>query len=150
MAVLRERPYGNFNFLVDFGTGETDGVEAGFEEVLLPEAWTEVIEYRNGNEKESGARKIPGRSHYGNLVLKRGVIGSLNLYQWWNDIRNGNTAAYRTVTISPQNEDRTAIVMTWKLLRAWPVRYKVSGLHGKGKEAWVEILELACERLEIE
>ena len=53
MAVLRDRPYGNFNFLVDLGSG-TDGPETGFCEVLMPEACIEVIEYRNGNDKESG------------------------------------------------------------------------------------------------
>ena len=32
MAVLRDRPYVQFNFLVDLGTGDTDGPEAGFQE----------------------------------------------------------------------------------------------------------------------
>ncbi len=31
MAVLRNDPYGQFNFLVDLGTGETEGPEAGFQ-----------------------------------------------------------------------------------------------------------------------
>jgi hypothetical protein len=31
MAVLRELPYAQFNFLVDLGTGQTDGPEAGFQ-----------------------------------------------------------------------------------------------------------------------
>jgi hypothetical protein len=29
MAVLRDRPYLQFNFLVDFGTGSTESPEAG-------------------------------------------------------------------------------------------------------------------------
>jgi phage tail-like protein len=149
MAVLRDRPYGNFNFLVDLGSG-ADGPEAGFSEVLMPEASVGVIEYRNGNDKESGVRKIPGRVHYGNVTLKRGVIGSLNLYQWFNQIRDGDTNGYRTVIIQLQNEDRTQVVMTWKLLRAWPARYKFSNLNGKGEDRAIEELELAYERLEIE
>ena len=149
MAILRERPYGNFNFLVDLGNG-TEGVEAGFEEALLPEAWLDVIEYRNGNERENGVRKLPGREHYGNLILRRGAIGSLNLYNWWNDVRNGDTTAFRTVTVQLQSEDHTAVVMTWKLLRAWPVRFKFSALDGKGDRPLLEVLELAFERLELE
>ena len=31
------------------------------------------------------------------VTLKRGVIGSLNLYQWLNQIRNGDQNALRTV-----------------------------------------------------
>jgi phage tail-like protein len=150
MAIPRERPYSNFNFLVDLGNGNTDGPEAGFEEVILPEVWLDVIEYRNGNEKENSVRKLTGVDHCGNVVLKRGVIGSLNLYQWYNDIRNGNQGALRTVTIQLQNEDHTAVVQTWKLLRARAVRLRWGALQGKGKDVAVEYLELACERLEME
>ncbi len=149
MAVLRDRPYGDFNFLVDIGTG-TEGPEAGFSEVLMPEASIDVIEYRNGNDKELGVRKIPGIVRYGNVALKRGVIGSLNLYQWFNQVRNGDVNSYRTVVIQLQNEDRTQIVWTWKLLRAWPVRYRSSNLNAKGQDIVIEELELAYERLEIE
>jgi phage tail-like protein len=150
MAVVRDRPYGNYNFLVDLGMGDSDAVQAGFSEAFIPEAYMDVIEYRNGNEKESGVRKIPGRAHYGNITLKRGVIGSLNLYQWWNEVRNGAAAGFRNVAVHLQNEDRSAIVLTWKLLRAWPVRYRFSSLEAKGKDVLIEILELACERIEIE
>ena len=48
MAVLRERPYCRFNFLVDIGDG-SDGVSAGFQEVGPIEAEIAVTEYRNGN-----------------------------------------------------------------------------------------------------
>lgn len=34
MVVLREPPYSNYNFLVDLGTGETDGPKAAFCEVI--------------------------------------------------------------------------------------------------------------------
>lgn len=150
MATLRERPYVQFNFLVDLGTGDTDGADAGFEEVLVPEVWLDVLEYRNGNEKENAVRKITGLDHCGNALLKRGVIGSLNLYKWYDQVRNGDQNALRTVTINLQNEDHTAVVLTWKLLRARPVRLKWGPLNGKGKEVLVEYLELACERLEME
>ena len=150
MAVLRDRPYSNFNFLVDLGTGNTDGPEAGFEEVILPEVWLDVVEYRNGNEKENSVRKLTSLDHCGNAVLKRGVIGSLKLYQWYDDIRNGNQNALRNVTIQLQSEDHTAIVQTWKLLRARLVRLKWGTLNAKGKDVMVEYVELACERLEME
>jgi phage tail-like protein len=150
MAVLRERPYCNFNFLVDLGIGDTEGPNAGFEEVILPEVWVDVIEYRNGNEKENTVRKLTGLEHCGNLVLKRGVIGSLDLYQWYNDVRNGNQQTLRTVTVHLQSEDHTAIVQTWKLFRTRVVRLKWGPLHARSKEVAVEYAELACERLELE
>jgi phage tail-like protein len=150
MAVLRDRPYSNYNFLVDIGTGETQGPQAGFCEVILPGSTIDVIEYRSGNEKESGTRKIPGRVRYGNVILKRGVIGALDLYEWWNDTRNGDINSFRTVRVSLQDEEHTDIVMTWVFLRAWPTRYEFSPLEAKGKETLIEVLELAFERLEME
>ncbi len=150
MAVLRDRPYSNYNFLVDLGTGNTQGPEAGFSEVILPPATIDVIEYRSGNEKESGARKIPGRARYGNVIFKRGAIGSLNWYKWWNDTRNGNINSHRTVTVQLQNEEHTDIVLTWKFLRAWPTKYEFSALNAQGKDIVIETLEIAFERLEME
>jgi phage tail-like protein len=150
MPVLRERPYTNFNFLVDLGDGSTDGPQAGFEEVILPEMWMDVIEYRNGNEKENSVRKLTGLDHVGNAVLKRGVIGSLNLYQWYDDVRNGNQNALRNVIIHLQSEDHSAIVQTWKLLRARVIGLKWGPLHAKSKDVAVEYVVLACERLEME
>ena len=150
MGTLRERPYSNYNFLVDLGTGETDGPQAAFCEVILPASTIDSIEYRSGNEKESEIRKIPGRARYGNVIFKRGAIGSLDLYSWWNDVRNGDVQSYRTVTVLLQNEERTEVVLTWKFLRAWPTRYEFSPLEAKGKETLIEILELAFERMEME
>ncbi len=150
MAVFREKPYSNYNFLVDLGVGDSSGIKAGFSEVILPPAAIDVIQYRSGNERESGVRKIPGRVHYGNIIFKRGLIGSLDLYSWWNDVLNGDVNAARTVTVQLQNEDHTDVVFTWKFLRAWPMRYEFSPLEARGKETLLEILELAFERMEIE
>jgi phage tail-like protein len=96
MVVLRERPYLQFNFLVDLGTGTTDGPEAGFQECSEIGMSVDVIEYRNGNSKENSVQKITGLNKATDVTLKRGVIGSLNLYQWLDQIRNGDQAAYRT------------------------------------------------------
>ena len=150
MAVLRERPYPGFNFLVDLGIGHTDGPDAGFSEVVFPEFALDVIEYRNGNAKENGVIKLTGLERHGNVVLKRGVVGSLNLYQWWNQVRNGDQNALRTVVIHLQNEDHSAVVLTWKLLRARPVKLLYAGLRAVGQELAVEHLELAFERIEME
>lgn len=150
MAVLRDKPYSNYNFLVDLGTGETDGPRAGFSEIILPESSIDVIRYRSGNDKESSERKIPGRAHYSNVIFRRGVIGSLDLYSWYNDVRNGNQNAARNIIVHLQNEDRTDIVLTWRFFRAWPVKYSFSPLDAKGKEVLIEQLELAFERMEME
>jgi phage tail-like protein len=150
MAVLRERPYAQFNFLVDLGTGTTEGPEAGFQECGQIGMSVDVVEYRNGNEKENAVRKLTGLAHVNDVTLRRGIIGALNLYQWLDEIRNGDPAAYRTVLIHLMNEDHTATVLTWKLFRARIVKHVSGPFNAKGSDVAMEELTLAYERLELE
>jgi phage tail-like protein len=150
MAVQRDRPYVGFNFLVDLGTGETEGPEAGFQECSQIGMEVTVAEYRNGNEKESNVRKITGLTRVPDVMLKRGIIGSLALYGWLNDIRSGNQQALRNVTIQLVSEDRTSTVMTWRLLRARIVKHVSGPLNARSGDVAIEELTLAYERLEIE
>jgi len=150
MAILRDRPYVQFNFLVDLGDGVTDGPQAGFQECSNIGMEVTVAEYRNGNEKENSVRKITGMNKSTDVTLKRGVIGSLNLYTWLNDIRNGNQNALRNVTIQLQSEDHTATVQTWKLMRARIIKHVSGPMNAKGTDVAMEELTLAYERLEME
>ena len=150
MAILRDRPYNGFNFLVDLGDGTTEGPQAGFSEVGGISTALDVIEYRTGNMKENSVMKITGLNRAADVTLKRGIVGSLNLYQWLNQIRNGDQNALRNVTIQLQNEDHTGIVQTWKLLRARIVKHTSGPLNAKGTDVAMEELVLAYERLEME
>lgn len=150
MAVIRDRPYTQFNFLVDLGDGNTDGAQAGFQEVSGLSTEVAVTEYRNGNAKENSVIKLTGLNRASDVTLKRGLIGSLNLYAWLDQIRNGDQKALRTVTIRLMNEDHTDVVMTWKLLRARIVKHTSGPLNAKGSDVAVEEIVLACERLELE
>ena len=109
-----------------------------------------VAEYRNGNERENSVRKIAGLSRCPDVTLRRGVIGSLDLYRWLDQVRNGDQSALRTVTVQLQNEDHTEVVQTWKLLRAQVVRHTSGPLHARGGDVAMEELVLAYERLEME
>lgn len=150
MAIQRDRPYPSVNFLVDVGSGNTEGPAAGLFEVVFPEARLQVTEYRSGNDKENEHRKLQTLTRYGNLILRRGAIASLDWYAWWNEIRNGDHNAMRTVTVQLQNEDHSAVVLTWKFLRARPVSHQFGILNAMSPDPLVETLELAFERLEME
>ena len=150
MAKLRERPYVQFNFLVDLGDGVTEGPQAGFQELSGIGMEVTVSEYRNGNHKENSVMKITGMNKSTDVTMKRGVIGSLNLYQWLDQIRNGDQKAMRTVTIQLQSEDHTDIVQTWKLLRARITKHTSGPFNAKGTDVAMEELVLAYERLEME
>ncbi len=150
MAELRDRPYVQFNFLVDLGDGKTDGYDAGFQEVSGIGMEVTVAEYRNGNEKENCVRKITGLNKATDVTLKRGIIGSLTLYKWLDAIRNGDqTNAYRNVVIQLQNEDHTKVVQEWKLMRARIIKHTSGPMNAKGTDVAMEEMVLSYERLEM-
>ena len=146
MPVQRDRPYAGMNFLVDLGLG--DGPDGGVAEVLFPEARLQVNEYRNGNDKTLEATKLSTLTHYDNLVLRRGVIGSLAWYRWWDEARNGGDAR-RTVAITLLDEQGNP-VMRWRFLRARPAAYQTSSMDALLAETLFETLEIAFERFEME
>ena len=150
MAAKRDRPFAQFNFLVDLGTGNSDGPEAGFQECSNIGMEVTVAEYRNGNEKDNSVRKITGLNKATDVTMKRGVIGSLTLYNWLNQIRNGDQNALRNIVVQLQNEDHTAVVQTWKLLRARIIKHTSGPMNAKGTDVAMEELVVAYERLEME
>ena len=150
MAILRDRPYVQFNFLVDLGDGVTEGPQAGFQELSAIGMEVTVSEYRNGNSKENSVLKMTGMNKSADVTLKRGLIGSLNLYQWLDKIRNGDQSQRATVTIQLQNEDHTDVVMTWKLMRARVIKINYGPLNAKGTDVAMEEVVIAYERLKIE
>jgi phage tail-like protein len=149
MAVQRDRPYAQFNFLVDLGTGTTDGPHAGFQECSEIGMSVDVVEYRNGNEKENSVRKLTGLARYPDVTMKRGIIGSLDLYTWLDDIRNGNQSAVRTVVVQLMNEDHSSVVQEWKLLRARIVKHVSGPFNARASEVAMEEITVAYERLEL-
>ncbi|WP_062354030.1 phage tail protein [Pseudoxanthomonas mexicana] len=147
MAVLRDRPYAGMNFLVDLGTGE-DGAQGGVSEVTFPDARLQLNEYRNGNDKTLEATKLSTLTHYGHLVLRRGVIGSLAWYQWWDEARNGGDAR-RSISVTLLDEQGNP-AMRWRFLRARPAAYQTSSMDAALAEALFETLEIAFDRFELE
>ena len=149
MAVLRNDPYRNFNFRVDLGGGDADSVAAGFFEVVLPSAEVSVAEYRAGNSPVGSPQKITGLTKYSEVVLRRGLIGSTDLWEWFKQTRDGSPEE-RSVRVDLLDEDRTEVVMSWRLTGARPVKYTAPTLNAKGTDVAVEELVLAIEGLEVE
>jgi phage tail-like protein len=148
MATERDRPYGAFRYLVDFGSG-TDGAKAGFQEVTGLGIEITMQEYRAGNDLRNAPQKIPGLYKVTDVSLKRGLLGALDLAEWLNNVRNGADAR-RTVTVQLQSEDHSTIAMTWKLEGAQPMKYTGPSLNGKGTDVAIEELGLSIEDIKFE
>lgn len=149
MGTLRDHPYGQFAFQVDLGTGDPDRVDAGFEEVGPMSGGVDVIEYRTGNDKVNTVHKVPGLYRPHDVTFKRGIIGSTTLFAWF---RSGTLGQHdrRDVTIRLLSEDHTDVVLTWRLVRAWPVKYVVRSLSATSSDVAIEELVLTCEGIDVE
>jgi phage tail-like protein len=151
MATERANPYGTFNYLVDLGTGDTGSVKAGFQEVTGLSIEVTSADYRNGNEGVNHPRKINGVYKVGDITLKRGLMGALDLYQWIDQVRTGDLTAKRNITIQLRDETGVNTVLTWRLTNARPMKYTGPSLNAKtGTDVAIEELVLSCEDLKIE
>lgn len=153
MAKYRDNPYGAFNYLVVLGGAQGDGQEGkivgGFSDVSGLGFEVSYSDYRNGNEKVNTVRHVPNTFKTDEVTLKRGLVGSDDLFAWLNGVRAG-TADARTVLITLLDEARTGDgVVTFKLTRAQPKKWTGPTLSAKGGgEVAMEELHLVHEGIE--
>lgn len=151
MAVFRENPYGAFNFLVSLGGDQGDGspgsIVGGFSDCSGIGNEVNYSEYRNGNEVFNTPRKVPNTFKNDDVTLKRGLVGSTDLFSWVKGVREG-VADPRTVSITLLDESRNAVA-TWTLRRAQPKKWTGPTLAAKGGgEVAMEELVLVHEGID--
>src|SRR5262245_15005392 len=140
MATERVNPYSSFNLKVEF----ENGVIAAFSEISGLDTEQGVIEYRTGDE-DTVMRKIPGIRKHPNVVMKRGILGGLNLFEWRKQVMEGigdatDDEGKTSVTIHLLDEKRLSVA-TWKLKKAWPVKWAGPMLGARKNETAIETLE---------
>ncbi len=148
MAIQRQDPYADYNFLVSIdGFGDAGEVRAGFCEVSGLGVTIEPIDYRNGNEDIS-VRKLPGLKKFTNITLKRGLTGDLAVWQWITSAMDGQVER-RDGSIILLDEGRNE-VMRFKFRRGWPCRWEGPSFDARNSEVALETLEICHEGLELE
>ena len=144
MPEQRADPYLDCNFVV-----QIDGVEAaGFAEADLPSGTIDVVAYREGADKQSAPRLLPGRTSYGPLVLRRGFAGDATLFEWWRAVSEG-ALDRRDVAVLLLDESRNTVAR-WLVRNAWPTRYDAGPLVALGNDVVVETLVLVHDGFRLE
>src|SRR5919206_5098885 len=106
MATKRDNPYGAFNFRVEFGDVEGGGpIDGGFSDVSGLGNEVNYSEYRTGVDKFNTMRKVPNTFKLDEVTLKRGLVGSTDIFEWIKAVRDGKYQP-RTVTIVMLDEAR--------------------------------------------
>ena len=146
---LRANPYSAFNFLVRLGDiGGEDEVAGGFSDVSGLGNEVKYAEYRNGNDPQNHVRKIATMNATPDVVLRRGLIGDLRLFDWLRATREG-TFDPRTVRITLLDEARLP-VYEFVLQGAQPKKWLGPVLAAKGGgEVAMEELHLVVEQIDV-
>jgi len=140
-------PYGAFNFKVTFNNISTGPIDAGFSDVSGLGNEINYSEYRPGNYSSNTSMKIPNTHKLDEVTLKRGLIGSTDIFKWLAAVRDG---AYQpcSVTIDVLDESRQR-VLSLVLTNAQPKKWVGPTLAAKGGgEVAMEELHLVHEGID--
>lgn len=143
---MADYPLPKFHFNVEAGE-----LQGGFTEVSGLTVETKLIEYRAGNMRQFSKIKQAGMQEYPNLTLKRGTFkGINNFYSWWYSATNNSEpdSYQRTMIVTLLNQSGT-VVVTWRVLKAFPIKVQSTDLKGDSNEIAIETMEIAHEGLEI-
>ena len=141
---IRLDPVNNYNFKV-----EIDGIQVGgFSEASGLESTIETIEYREGGEN-STVRKLPGKTTFSDIVLKRGTApsGDNTLYNWHRQTVLGQIERKNGSIIVLDRAGQE--VLRYNFFNAWPMKWNPSDFNATGKEVAIEEFSLAHEGVEV-
>lgn len=151
MAIPRDNPYGAFNFRVTIKPRAGNEVSGAFSEVSGLNAEVTFADYRDGTDATNAPRKIPLMYKAGDVTLKRGLIGSLDLWNWIELVRRGDMNARATVVIQLMSEDRSQTVCSWTLTGAQMNKWTGPTLAAKdASDVAMEEIVLVCEDVAFE
>jgi phage tail-like protein len=148
MAHLRDRPYGIANFLVDFGDGKSQSAAGGFSEVIFPQ-FDAHPSAAHGAAATAVKPDTAPAAPSNRLLLRRGFIGSLDLYAWWHKSRAGRAPKRKTLQVKLLSEDHETIVAVWRFREVRPVTLSYSPLLANQSGILIETVEFAFERMEM-
>jgi len=142
-----EELFGGYNFLLEVSgiTPDQKTIVGGFKTMSGMDSETEVIEFKQGNDKV--VRKKPGRTTYANIVLERGFTASNDLWTWRKNIEDG-IIDRRSGTITVLDQDLTTIVAQYNFYEGWPAKWYVPELDSDQSAMAIEKIEIAVEKIE--
>lgn len=127
---------------------ELDGVSLGsFAALDGPGISIEILEFREGGDPNANARKLPGRTTWTNLTLKRGYVNQSFFETWIHQVRDGAPSFRKDLSLVIL-DGRGVETARYNLFNCWPASWKLSSLDGRGSDVLVEEVVVAVERFE--
>ena len=144
MSLSNYPPVG-FHFLVEF-EAFTQTADVRFQEVSGLTADVQMEEFREGGENRF-THKLPVRTSYADLTLKRGLLTTSAIHTWIIDaIKNFN---YQPVNLIVKllNEEHTPL-QSWYVIGAIPKKWDIAAFNAERSEIVIETLVLSYRYFE--
>lgn len=93
--------------------------------------------------------KIPGRSKFSDLTLKRGLLLDSEVIKWLKEALYDKEFKPISMNIHLLNNEHKPL-LTWKVFRAWPKKWSVSDLNSTDNSIMVETLEIAYNYFKVD
>lgn len=93
--------------------------------------------------------KIPGRSKFQDLTLKRGLLMDSEVIEWVKKGLYDREFKPANMVISLLNDEH-APIFTWKIFNAWVKKWNVSDLNASENAVMVETLEIVYNYFKVQ
>jgi phage tail-like protein len=140
-------PPWSFYYKVEFGVSK-DKNEVRFQTVSGLSVEYDVEEYKEGGENMF-VHKLPVRTKYADLVLKRGMVTDSAVIRWFLLAFRERLFVPTEVSVILMNE-AGAPLRTWKVAHAIPKKWSISDLNSGESAVVVESMELCYRFFTIE
>lgn len=91
--------------------------------------------------------KIPGVTRWTNIVLKRGVTDSMDVWAWRRQVEEGKVNEARKNGSIIMYDQTNTEVARWNFENGWPAKISGPNLDASTNEIAIEELEIAHEKL---
>ena len=130
-----------FHFLVEFESLNKNKNDNYFQNVSGLSVDIETEEVAIGGENRY-KQKLPVRTKFPNLVLKRGMLIDSELITWCRDAIEQFKFSPTNITVKLLNEERKPIKV-WSVVQAYPVKWNVDEFNAMESKLVVETIELS-------
>lgn len=138
MTMANYYPPVGYHFSVEFPTVSKG--EFRFQSVSGLTATLDTEDVAEGGENRF-KHKLPVRTGYSNLVLKRGLAVKSDLIKWCREAIEDLNIKPVNVIVKLLNEKHEPL-MTWNVVHAYPVKWEVSGFDAEESKIVIESIEL--------
>lgn len=101
----------------------------------------DMEEYKEGGENRF-THKLPVRTKYADMVLKRGMLTDSTVIEWFLDAFRNREFVPANVNVILMNE-KSEPLRTWKVAHAIPKKWTVSDLNANENALVIETMELS-------